>query len=55
MSNKPIKSALIVGGGIGGCTLAYFLAEHGIRVKVVEKAEHFSDKGFALVIGASGG
>ena len=55
MSNKPIKSALIVGGGIGGGTLAYFIAEHGIRVKVVEKAEHFSDKGFALVIGASGG
>jgi 2-polyprenyl-6-methoxyphenol hydroxylase-like FAD-dependent oxidoreductase len=32
------RTVLISGGGIAGCTLAYWLSRHGLRVTVVERA-----------------
>jgi 2-polyprenyl-6-methoxyphenol hydroxylase-like FAD-dependent oxidoreductase len=38
---SPIKSVLIVGGGIGGLTLAVALGRQGVRAEVIEiKPEH---------------
>ncbi|MBI2847377.1 MAG: FAD-binding oxidoreductase [Chloroflexi bacterium] len=39
MTNLPLDEAevLIIGAGIAGCSLAYFLAKRGVRVIVLEK------------------
>jgi 2-polyprenyl-6-methoxyphenol hydroxylase-like FAD-dependent oxidoreductase len=40
-NNPPmsVRSALVVGAGIAGSTLAYWLTRHGIETTVVERAE----------------
>jgi 2-polyprenyl-6-methoxyphenol hydroxylase-like FAD-dependent oxidoreductase len=40
-NNSPmsVRSALVVGAGIAGSTLAYWLTRHGIETTVVERAE----------------
>ena len=43
-------SILISGGGIAGCTLAYFLRQHGFRPVVVESAPAFSRVGYLLAL-----
>src|ERR1700743_2839240 len=38
---KPIERVLIVGGGIGGLSLAVALGRHGIKAEIVEiKSQH---------------
>jgi 2-polyprenyl-6-methoxyphenol hydroxylase-like FAD-dependent oxidoreductase len=39
---------LIVGGGIGGLTLAYWLHHNGFKPTVIEKASGFGNVGYAL-------
>jgi 2-polyprenyl-6-methoxyphenol hydroxylase-like FAD-dependent oxidoreductase len=41
---KTIYDLIIVGGGIGGSTLAKVMAEHGARVLVVEREKQFKDR-----------
>lgn len=47
MKNKKI---LISGGGIAGCTLAYFLKQTGFTVTVVESAPEFKHIGYLLAL-----
>jgi 2-polyprenyl-6-methoxyphenol hydroxylase-like FAD-dependent oxidoreductase len=42
------RSIAIVGGGIGGLTLARFLAQDGHRVTVIERARDFSAQGHLI-------
>jgi flavin-dependent dehydrogenase len=35
---------ITIGGGLGGSALAKVFAEHGIRVLVVERESHFTDR-----------
>ncbi len=46
--------ALVVGGGIGGLTLAVALAQRGARVKVLEQAAAITEVGAGLQIGPNG-
>ncbi|MEU9291526.1 FAD-dependent oxidoreductase [Streptomyces sp. NPDC048275] len=39
------ETVLISGGGIAGCTLAYWLARHGLRVTLVERAASVRSSG----------
>ena len=47
MKNKKI---LISGGGIAGCTLAYFLKQTGSNVTIVESAPEFKHIGYLLAL-----
>jgi len=48
MSNLPI---LIIGGGIGGLSVALALAQKGQRVHVLEKAPEFGEIGYGIQMG----
>ncbi|WP_229375593.1 FAD-dependent oxidoreductase [Streptomyces spirodelae] len=48
------RSAVVVGGGIGGLAAAAALAGAGTRVTVVERAEHIGDVGSGLVLYPNG-
>ena len=45
---------LITGGGIGGLCTAIALAEHGIKSRVLEQTEVFSEVGAGIQIGPNG-
>ena len=45
---------LIAGGGIGGLCTAIALAHHGIRTRIFEQADHFSEVGAGIQIGPNG-
>lgn len=47
MTNKKI---LISGGGIAGCTLAYFLHKQGFTPVVIEAAPEFGRRGYLLAL-----
>lgn len=47
MTNTKINSAIVIGGGIAGCSSAYSLAKRGWQVTVIEQAQ-------TLAQGASG-
>lgn len=60
MSSKAKKTAIIIGGGIGGLATAAMLAKSGYKVTLVEKnaklggkANFFSAKGFSFDMGPS--
>ena len=44
------KKILISGGGIAGCTLAYFLHKHGFTPVVIESAPEFKRRGYLLAL-----
>jgi menaquinone-9 beta-reductase len=39
-----VTDVVVVGGGIGGASLAYALARAGVGVTVLEATEHFPDR-----------
>src|SRR3954454_14189624 len=45
MTTKTNQTVLISGAGIGGSTLAYWLAERGFRVTVVERSAGLRSSG----------
>lgn len=47
-SNGVRPDALIVGGGIGGLSMAYSLARRGLRVRVLERASEFGEVGAGI-------
>lgn len=46
------KRILISGGGIAGCTLAFFLKQHGFAPTVIESAPEFKHLGYLLALNA---
>jgi len=48
MNNKPAKTILISGAGVGGLTLAYWLQTYGYEVTIVERAPSLRDGGYAV-------
>ncbi|MFZ2163560.1 MAG: bifunctional tRNA (5-methylaminomethyl-2-thiouridine)(34)-methyltransferase MnmD/FAD-dependent 5-carboxymethylaminomethyl-2-thiouridine(34) oxidoreductase MnmC [Sideroxyarcus sp.] len=44
-SNKPPRTALIIGGGIAGCAAAHALAQRGISVTLIESASQLATQG----------
>jgi 3-hydroxybenzoate 6-monooxygenase len=51
---KGSRSAVIVGGGIGGLSAALALAKRGCRVTVIEQADKFGEIGAGIQIGPNG-
>ena len=41
MNGSPIRSAVVVGGGITGLTLAFHLQRRGVEVRLVEAASRW--------------
>ncbi|HXX39879.1 MAG TPA: FAD-dependent oxidoreductase, partial [bacterium] len=39
MAGEGTADAVVIGGGIMGCSAAFFLAQAGVKVTLVEKAE----------------
>ena len=39
MTSKSSPDVIVVGGGVIGCAIAYYLAREGVRVEVVERGE----------------
>lgn len=52
MSSTP--RVAIVGGGIGGCTLALALRAQGVRADIYEQAPEFREVGAAVALSANG-
>ena len=52
MANQDWKIA-VVGGGIGGLTLALALREHGIEVDIYEQADELREVGAAVALSAN--
>lgn len=48
------KPVLVVGGGIGGLTLALALARRGVATRVLERQEEFSATGAGIQLGPNG-
>ena len=53
-AGKSSRSAVIVGGGIGGLSAALALAKRGCRVTVIEQADKFGEIGAGIQIGPNG-
>ena len=51
---KGNRSAVVVGGGIGGLSAALALAKRGCRVTVIEQADKFGEIGAGIQIGPNG-
>ncbi|WOC12716.1 FAD-dependent monooxygenase [Gordonia sp. MP11Mi] len=51
MTDNKCRSAIVVGGGIGGLTAALALRRRGIEVTVLEQAEELGEVGAGLQIG----
>ena len=54
MNSAVKRSAVVVGGGIGGLSAALGLAKHGCRVTVLERADRFGEIGAGIQIGPNG-
>lgn len=42
-NQRPIKSALVIGGGIAGCNTAFALSQRGIQVTLLEQSAGLAD------------
>lgn len=47
---KQDKKILISGGGIAGCTLAYFLHKYGFTPVIIEESTEFQRRGYLLAL-----
>lgn len=49
MPNEPRRTALVIGGGIGGLTAAIALSRHGFAVEVIERDPNWSVYGVGII------
>src|SRR5213595_1341894 len=47
---NQVESALIVGGGIAGCSAAIALAQRGVRVTMLEKQQQWQSQSSGIFI-----
>ena len=48
---QPVRSVIVVGGGIGGLAAALALTRQGIAVQLLEQAAHIGEIGAGIQLG----
>jgi salicylate hydroxylase len=52
-ASQPSRKVLIIGGGIGGLAAALALARQGIRIELLEQADHIGEIGAGIQLAAN--